>query len=117
MTTLKPHIPSLLENRGPGLPRVPPLTVLTGVAVVTLGALAAAREPVAGAVVLARAVQVAARPVLPWETFCWQDTDRKKQTNKRKITDLTQKSSYVIACIAEVRCLYNKLQSQGERLL
>lgn len=57
-----------------------PLTVLTGVAVVTLGASAAAREPVAGAVVLARAVQAAAGPVLPWETFCWQDTDRKRQT-------------------------------------
>lgn len=61
-----------------------PLTVLTGVAVVTLGALAAAREPVAGAVVLARAVQAAAGPVLPWETFCWQDTDRKTGKQQQK---------------------------------
>jgi len=81
---------------------VPPLTVLAGVAVVTLGASAAARESVAGAVVLARAVQAAARPVLPWETFCWQDMDRKTDEQTKKITDLTQKSSSVIAYIVEI---------------
>lgn len=69
---------------------MPPLTVLTGVAVETLGAAAAPCEPVTGAIVLAQAVQGAASPILSWEALCWQDMDRK--TDKQTITALTQKN-------------------------
>lgn len=97
-----------LENRAP---RVPPLTVLTWVAIVTLRASAAACEPVAGAIVLAWAVQDTARPILPWQTFCWQNMDRKidRQTNKNNHWLHPEK----LLCDS----LHNNLQTQGERLL
>lgn len=92
------------------LPRVPPRTVLTGVAVETLGAPAAACEPVTGAIVLARAVQGASSPILAWEALCWQDMDRKtdKQSSKQSLPSPTVPSN----CIAKRWYPGNNLQTK-----
>lgn len=84
-------------------PRAPPLTVLTGVAVEALGAVAAPCEPVTGAIVLAQAVQGAASPILPWQTFCWQDMDRKtdKQWNKQSLTSPREARLWQIALLRD----------------